>query len=87
MFFHNPHSLTSFFNLISRNQSMAKQKIVELHVGEETTLNNESTKIKFMSLKADELVRLGIDAPYHVRVYTEETRKKHLAKLKKEEGV
>ncbi len=70
----------SFFNAITiRNYLMLNEKIVELIVGEETEFSEGLTCIKFLSPKGKKEVRLGIQAPYNVRIYTEETRKKYLS--------
>lgn len=61
-----------------RNLSMPKQKIIELQVGDEPLAINESTFITALFFKGIQEVRLAVNAPYEVQIYTDTERKKLL---------
>ena len=76
MFFHNATSPSSIFN-IHRKESMSKDKIIELDIGENFNISG-STSMKVLSIRDGDTVRLAFNAPKHVKIYTESMYRKLL---------
>ena len=61
---------------------MPKQKIIELKVGDKPLAINESTFITALFFKGIQEVRIAINAPHDVQIYTDTERKKLLESMK-----